>query len=74
MSKPASSDERFEALETLTMHMQNDYEQLNEVILKQQSEIQQLQTQIVRLEGRLDEQASSDEAPRTLEDEKPPHY
>ena len=66
---------RFEALETLTMHLQNDFEQLNEVILKQQAEIQELQSQLVRLEGRLDEQAATaSESPRTLEDDKPPHY
>ncbi len=55
------------------MHLQNDYESLNEVVLENVHRLEKMRLIIERLESRL--QANSEAEPeRKAEDEVPPHY
>ncbi|MCP4095089.1 MAG: SlyX family protein [Planctomycetaceae bacterium] len=55
------------------MHLQNDYESLNEVVLENVQRLEKMRLIIERLESRL--RASSESEPeRKAEDEVPPHY
>ena len=69
----AKQKQRVTELESTLMHLQNDYDALNEVVLENANRLEQMSASIQRLTARL-ESASSDPAPRKLEDEKPPHY
>jgi SlyX protein len=60
-------------LESIVMHLQNDLEQMNNVILDQQREMESLNRKIQHLESRLDKTADSPEERDPLE-ERPPHY
>lgn len=55
------------------MHLQNDYESLNEVVLENSKQLTQLANLMQRIVAKLDA-PKDDEPPRSLEDEKPPHY
>lgn len=57
----------------LVTHLQQQFEELNSVVLTQQSAIDELRREILRLESAL-EQSLTAEPPRSLEDERPPHY
>jgi uncharacterized coiled-coil protein SlyX len=64
-------NQRLNDLELHTMHMQKDFETLNQVVLEQGKKLDQLLERLKRLTGQLAiVQASMPEAP----DEKPPHY
>ena len=69
----ASQKERVTGLESTLMHLQNDYDALNEVVLENANRLEKMSSLIQQLTARL-EAASTDTAPRKLEDEKPPHY
>jgi SlyX protein len=65
--------ERLTELEMLVMHLQHDLEQMNEVVLRQQAEIDKLKTTISRLQEDLSGLAEDqDGAGPPLE--RPPHY
>jgi len=55
------------------MHLQKDYDALNEVVLENANRLEKMSAMIQQLTARI-ESASGDTAPRKLEDEKPPHY
>jgi len=55
------------------MHLQNDYDSLNEVVLENANRLEKMSAMIQQLTARI-ETAAGDPAPRKLEDEKPPHY
>lgn len=65
--------DRVTELESSIMHFQRDYEALNEVVLEMSNRIERMSLLIERLSRRI-ESSSEPEAPRSLEDEKPPHY
>lgn len=69
----ASQKQRVTGLESTLMHLQNDYDSLNEVVLENANRLEKMASLIQQLTARV-ESASSDPAPRKLEDEKPPHY
>lgn len=65
--------QRITELESTLMHLQNDYDALNEVVLENANRLEKMSAMIQQLTARI-ESASGDTAPRKLEDEKPPHY
>ena len=70
----ASQKERVTGLESMLMHLQNDYDALNEVVLENANRLEKMSSMIQQLTARLESVSSNDVAPRKLEDEKPPHY
>ena len=68
-----SPNDRLIELESQVMHLQNDLEQMNNVILDQQREIESLNQRFQQLESRLSETAEGPEKRDPLE-ERPPHY
>ena len=71
---PASTtDDRVVNLELLLMHVQHDFEQLSQVVFRQQAEIDALKTEVAKLTTRIVTLADNPEV-RDPEDEKPPHY
>ncbi len=73
MTSNDRDSDRMTELEFSMMHLQKDFESLNEVVLQNGKRMDELKSLIQRLSDRLD--ASLDPAePRSLEDEKPPHY
>lgn len=75
MSSPDPAT-RLANLEAAVAHQQNDYDSLNAVVTEQANQIDKLLRQVRRMAERLDmlESAARDATPRTLEDDKPPHY
>lgn len=66
---------RVQRLETALAHHQRDYDALNDVVTKQASELDRLRATLRRMTERIEAlQAAAETAPRTLEDDKPPHY
>ena len=66
---------RITFLEVALTHQQRDYETLNLVVTEQANQIDRLRRSLQRLTDRLETlQTAAETAPRTLEDEKPPHY
>ncbi len=65
--------QRVTGLESTLMHLQKDYDALNDVVLENANRLEKTSALIQQLTARL-EAASNDAAPRKLEDEKPPHY
>ena len=64
---------RLTDLESSLMHLQSDFDSLNEIVLENSRRLDKLSAMIQRLTDRIDS-AGDDELPRSLEDEKPPHY
>ena len=69
----SNKNERLNEIESTLMHLQNDYESLNEVVLENSKQLTQLANLMQRIVAKLDA-PKDDEPPRSLEDEKPPHY
>ncbi|MDA7918486.1 SlyX family protein [Mariniblastus sp.] len=73
MDQSERNRKRITELESSMMHLQNDYESLNEVVLENVQRLEKMRLIIERLESRL--RASSESEPeRKAEDEVPPHY
>jgi len=72
MSAP-STDDRVVNVELLLMHVQHDFEQLSQVVFRQQAEIDALKTELAKLSTRIVTLADNPEV-RDPQDEKPPHY
>ena len=56
---------------------ERELEQLGRVVAEQQLELDALQRELVQLRARVEkvrQSAGTDETPRTLEDDRPPHY
>jgi SlyX protein len=73
MNSADSLSERLIAVESVVAHLQHDVEQLNSVILRQQTEIDALKRTVDHLESRIDETDAPPET-RNAEEERPPHY
>ena len=65
---------RLQDLEIRYTHLERLVTTLNEVIIEQGRTIELLQRKLSAFGLRLDNFATSDLTPRTLEDDKPPHY
>lgn len=73
MSEDQKITTRLNDVEASMMHLQNDYDALNEVVLENVRRIEQLTKSIQGLTDRL--KAASEGLPeRKAEDERPPHY
>ncbi len=68
-----NSDDRVINVELLLTHLQHDFEQLSQVVFRQQAEIDTLKTEVAKLSTRIVTLADDPEA-RDPQDEKPPHY
>ena len=64
---------RITNLENAIMHLQNDFESLNEVVLANSRRLDRLDGLLQRLSDKFAAQ-QADSNDRDLEDEKPPHY
>lgn len=67
------SEERWEKLESLLMHLQHDCEQLGQVVWRQQAELDALRRELAKLNERLDDLSEEPEVRDPLA-ERPPHY
>ena len=68
-----TTDDRVVNVELLLTHLQHDFEQLSQVVFRQQAEIDALKTEVAKLSTRIVTLADNPEA-RDPQDEKPPHY
>lgn len=70
---PADTDKRLTDLEVKASFTEDTLEQLNQVVVRQQAQIDRLIRELVELRNRT---ATADDpgAARTLRDELPPHY
>ncbi len=68
-----TTDDRVVNVELLLMHVQYDFEQLSQVVFRQQAEIDALKTEVAKLTTRIVTLADNPEV-RDPQDEKPPHY
>lgn len=74
MPAPApTTDDRVINVELLLTHLQHDFEQLSQVVFRQQAEIDALKTEVAKLNTRVVTLADNPEV-RDPQDEKPPHY
>lgn len=65
---------RSENLEFVLTHLQKSYDELSLVVFNQQKEIELLRQSVAKLNTSLQGLIESDRSPRTLEDDRPPHY
>jgi len=72
-STPQLSD-RITALEELFTHLQRTVADLDQVIIEQQKTIDVLRLEIERQALTISQLSSALTEPRTIEDDKPPHY
>lgn len=68
----AGQARRITALEELLTHLERTVGELNSVVLDQQSRLAALEQRLARLA--LDVDTAGAEPPRSLQDDKPPHY
>ncbi len=73
MNPSDSTSNRIMELELQLMHLQKDFESLNEVVLDQHRRLEEHQRNIDSLVRKL-ETGLGDLDERSPEDEKPPHY
>jgi SlyX protein len=73
MDDAEKNTKRVTDVESSLMHLQSDFDSLNEIVLDNVRRLDKLTALVQRVTDRLDS-AGDDEAPRDPEDEKPPHY
>ncbi|MBA3314547.1 MAG: SlyX family protein [Planctomycetota bacterium] len=73
MTDDPRSQERLTAIETLLMHMQHEFEQLNAAILGQQRDLDALRKDMDAIRGHVERLEAGPET-RDPKLEKPPHY
>ena len=73
MGSSSNNEDRLQKLELSLMHLQNDYDQLNEVVIDQANRLELLQLSISKLTDQV-AQSKQPTEPRDPEAEKPPHY
>ena len=70
-----SLEPRLEEIESKLLHLEIAYEELNQVVYTQTRELEAAVREIETLKARLQEMADqAEEAPYSLEEERPPHY
>ena len=67
------SDSALEKIEMKIAFLENAYQELSDVVYRQQREIEVLQSQLAISQRQIDEMKADQAAPRP-EDERPPHY
>jgi uncharacterized coiled-coil protein SlyX len=67
------SDSALEKIEMKIAFLENAYQELSDVVYRQQREIEVLQSQLAISQRQIDEMKNDQAAPRP-EDERPPHY
>ena len=67
------NDETLEQIQTKIAFLERASAELSDVLFRQDKEIQALEAKLKVLSDRLNS-AQSDENPRSLEQERPPHY
>ncbi len=67
-------EQRLVAVEEWMMHTDRLLGDLNAAACSIQDRLDQQQRMLARLEQAIERLTSGDEPPRTLEDERPPHY
>jgi SlyX protein len=67
------SDSALEKIELKIAFLENAYQELSDVVYRQQREIEALQFQLTISQRQLDEMKAEQATPRP-EDERPPHY
>ncbi|HYW81482.1 MAG TPA: SlyX family protein [Thermoguttaceae bacterium] len=65
---------RVTELEELSTHQERTVQQLNEVILQQERRLTETEAALKRVAEKVDTFSTSGDTPRSLEDERPPHY
>lgn len=70
---PAAED-RLTSVELLLTHLQHDFEQLSQVVFKQQAELDALRKELVLLDTRVVTLSTEVPEVRDPQAEKPPHY
>jgi len=73
MSTEANSESRITELEIKASYMEDTIEKLNEVIVRQQAQIDLLIREVIELKRQAPAEGGG-AAPRNLRDELPPHY
>ena len=63
-----------EALESKIMFLENTLEALGEVVLVQGKELERLNDRLAALHKRVTAPTEHEDAERSLEDDRPPHY
>jgi SlyX protein len=66
--------ESLEHVETKIAFLEHANAELSDVVTRQQRDIDGLRDQIAALAARIQALRESDDAPRTAEEERPPHY
>jgi SlyX protein len=66
--------EMLEQVETKIAFLEHANAELSDVVTRQQRDIAALREQIAVLAARIEALREGDVAPRTAEDERPPHY
>ena len=74
MNENKKMSQRITDLETALMHLQNDFEAINEVVLSNGRRMDELHSLLERLTDRFEAHQDESDEERNLEDEKPPHY
>ena len=72
MSEDTATDQRIIALEIKASFAEDLLDKLDQVIIRQQAQIDALAREVISLRDRTS--ASSDGQPRNLSDDLPPHY
>ncbi|XHS78097.1 SlyX family protein [Burkholderiaceae bacterium UC74_6] len=73
MSTEANSESRITELEIKASFMEETIEQLNQVVVRQQTQIDLLIREVIDLKRQAPEEGGG-AAPRNLRDDLPPHY
>jgi uncharacterized coiled-coil protein SlyX len=69
-----SLEARVETLETILTHLQKAYDELNLVVYNQQREIDAIKQAMGKLTVSYQSLVEAERSPRTLADDRPPHY
>lgn len=68
-------ESRLETLESKLAHLELAFDELNQVVYKQAQQLDRMQAQAEKLQGRLKEVVEDMHTPGySAEDERPPHY
>ena len=70
----AKLSDRNHELESRYTHLQRTVETLNEVVIEQGKKIDRLEQRVAELVKQLGTVMDREHEPRSLEEEKPPHY
>jgi SlyX protein len=73
-SEPRMLALRLNDLEIRYTHLQRTVEELNAVVISQDQRLEALERKVVLLAAQMGELAEREPEPRSLEEDKPPHY